>query len=177
MVLSVFLLGCGSGDDGNDDETTAPGAGAAVEEIDVTGSYNVQLAAATGCDEESFWLEDWAKGPLKITASDGSLTYDFLEGMAFGGVVDSSRNYSFSGEAEFNIEVLEDTGTETVTRMARLEVENSGSFILDGGCWEMDGDFSVIVDEDDNGLEFDNCTLTGPMKANQIQGENCNGLQ
>ncbi len=177
MVLSALLLGCGNGGNADDDEIIAPGSEVAAEEIDVTGSYNAQLAAATGCDEESFWLEDWAKGPLKITANDDSLTFDFLDGMTFGGTVDSSRNYSFAGDAEFSIEVLEDTGSESVTRMARLSVENSGSFILDGGCWEMDGNFTVVVDEDDNGLDFDNCTLTGPMKANQLQGENCNGLQ
>ena len=177
MVLSVVLFGCGNDGDTNEDETIAPGAEVAAEEIDVTGSYNVQLAAATGCDEQSFWLEDWAKGPMKIDDADDALEFDFFEGMVFVGAVDSSRNYSFLGDVEFSIELTEDTGSETITRMARLEVENRGRLSLNGSCWEMDGDFSVVVDEDDNGLAFDDCTITGPMKATQIRGENCDGLQ
>ena len=178
MVLSAFLLGCSNDGDASENETIAPGAEVSAEEIDVTGSYNVQLAAATGCDEESFWLEDWAKGPMKIDETDGGvLVFDFFEDLAFEGTVDGSRNYSFLGDAEFSIELSEDTGSETVTRMARLGVENRGRFSLNGSCWEMDGDFSVVVDEDDNGLEFDDCTITGPMRATQIRGENCNGLQ
>ena len=174
LFLSVSLFGCGGKDDAGD-ETVAPGAGVEDEEIEVTGSYNAQIAAATGCDEEAFWLEDWSKGPMKISGENSSLTFDFLEGMEFGGAIDSSRNYSFAGEVEFTVEVEGDTGVES--RMARLEVQNSGTFIRDGNCWEMDGDFTVLVDEDNNGLDFDNCTLTGPVKATQIQGGTCNGLQ
>jgi len=175
LVLSVFLFGCGNKDGAGDDEGPAPGAGSQDENIDVTGSYNAQIAAATGCDEESFWLEDWSKGPMKISGDNAALTFDFLEGMEFGGAIDNSRNYSFAGEIEFTVEADGDTGT--TTRMARIEVQNSGTFTRNGNCWEMDGDFTLLVDEDNNGLDFDNCTLAGPVKATQIQGGSCNGLQ
>ena len=112
---------------------------------------------------------------MKISGANNALTFDFLEDMEFGGAIDNNRNYSFAGEVEFTIDVEGDTGV--VSRMARLEVQNSGTFIRDGNCWEMDGDFTVLVDEDNNGLDFDNCTLTGPVKATQIQGGTCNGLQ
>ena len=175
VFLSVCMLGCAAKDDADDNEVIAPGAEAGAEVIDVTGSYNAQIAAATGCDEESFWLEEWSKGPLKISGDNDALTFDFLDGMAFGGSVDSSRYYSFAGEVEFTIDVDGDTGV--TSRMARIEVENSGTFVRDGNCWEMDGNFTLLVDEDNDGLDFNNCTLTGPVKATQIQGGTCNGLQ
>ena len=175
MFLSVFLIGCGEKDDSEDDGPIAPGAGAASEDIDVTGSYNAQIAAATGCDEEAFWLEEWSKGPMKISGENDALSFDFLEGMEFGGAVETTRNYSFAGEVEFTTDTDGDTGT--ITRMARIEVQNSGTFTRNGNCWEMDGDFTLLVDEDNDGLDFNNCTLTGPVKATQIQGGTCNGLQ
>jgi len=175
MFLSMCLFGCETKDDTDGSETIAPGAEAGAEVIDVSGSYNAQIAAATGCGEESFWLEDWSKGPMKISGENDSLTFDFLDGMEFGGAVDSSRTYSFAGEVEFMVDVEGDTGV--TSRMARIEVQNSGSFIRDGNCWEMDGNFTLLVDEDNDGLEFNDCTLTGPVKATQIQGGTCNGLQ
>ena len=173
MFLSVCLLGCGGTKDDLDDGASGSGPQGEAEEIDVTGSYNSLISAATGCGEESFWLEDWSVGPMKISEENGSLTFDFFDGMEFTGVVDNSRTYTFSGEVEFTAVVGGDTGT--TSRMARIEVQNSGVFVRDGNCWEMDGDFTLLVDEDNDGLDFNNCTLTGPVKAKQIRGETCNG--
>jgi hypothetical protein len=174
MFLSMCLFGCSTKDDSENDETIAPGAEAGAEVIDVNGSYNSLIAAATGCGEESFWLENWSQGPMMISGENDALTFDFMDGMEFGGAVTSERTYSFSGQVEFTTEVWDDTGMES--RMAVIDVQNSGTFIRDGNCWEMDGDFTLLVDEDGDGLEFNDCTLTGPVKAKQIQGGTCNGL-
>jgi hypothetical protein len=173
MFLSICLFGCETKDEA-ENETVAPGAGS-VEQIDVSGSYNAQLAAATGCNEESFWLEEWSKGPMKISGENETLIFDFLDGMEFGGSVTTERTYSFTGQVEVTVEIEGDTGAES--RMALIDVFNSGTFVRVGNCWEMDGDFTVVVDEGNDGLEFNDCTLTGPVKATQIQGGTCNGLQ
>ena len=175
LFLSVCLIGCGGSSDDGDDETVALGAGEDNGPIDVTGSYNAQIAAATGCDQESFWLEDWSKGPMKISGSNDALNFDFLEGMEFSGAVDNDWNYSFDGEVTFTIQIDGDTGA--TSRTARIEVQNSGVFTRNGNCWEMDGAFILLVDEDNDGLDFNNCTLEGPIRATQIQGGDCNGLQ
>ena len=173
MFLSVCLIGCGGTKDDVDGETSGGGPQGEAEDIDVTGSYNSLISAATGCGEESFWLEDWSIGPMKISGENDSLTFDFFDGMEFSGVVDSSRSYTFSGEVDFTAVVAGDTGT--ASRMARIVVQNTGIFIRDGSCWEMDGDFTLTVDEDNDGLDLNNCTLTGPVKAKQIRGATCNG--
>ena len=166
----------GGEDEGSDDDggSDVPDTGGGSDDIDVTGSYNVQVAAATGCGGEAFWLEDWVRGPMRISGESGALTFDFLEGMEFSGAVDSSRTYSFAGEVEFTVAVHEDTGA--TTRMARLEAQNSGTFTLDGNCWVREGTFILQVDENNDGLEFNDCTVSAPVKATQISGGACNGL-
>jgi hypothetical protein len=167
MVLLV-LLGCTSKGEDSAEDTV-------VSSIpDVAGRYNTQIAAATGCEGEAHWLENWVPGPLTISDSDGTLSFDFGGGMVFSGTVDANKNFSFAGEASFETEEDFDTGMTTLS--ARLEVTGVGSFSKRDGCWELDGDLTVLVDENDDGLEFNDCTLVGPVKSTQIDGGTCNGL-
>jgi hypothetical protein len=167
LMIAFLLTGCGG------DKDDSGGALLSVPP-DVTGRYNVQMSAATGCELESYWLEEWVPGPLSIDGSPESLTFSFGEGMDFGGAVDSNKNYSFAGEAEITLTLNEDTGSSEV--MARLEVNHDGSFEKRGDCWEMDGNFEVRVDENNDGLESNDCTITSPVKATQLSGGSCNGL-
>jgi hypothetical protein len=172
LLMVVLVLGaCGGkgADSGGTVHADAP---------DVTGRYNVQMSAATGCELESYWLEEWVPGPLTIKGSPGALTFDFGSEMKFGGAVDSNRNFSFEGESEISFTLNEDTGSSEV--MARLEVKNDGSFEKSGDCWEMDGNFEVRVDENDDVLESNDCTITSPVKATQLgeidDATGCNGI-
>ncbi|MGB0641411.1 MAG: hypothetical protein ACPGTU_18905 [Myxococcota bacterium] len=168
LMIGFLLAGCG-GDKGD-----SGGAADVATPPNVEGRYNVQMSAATGCELESYWLEEWVPGPLSIDGEPSSLTFNFGNGMEFGGAVDSNKNYSFSGEAEISLTLNEDTGSSEV--MARLEVLHDGSFEKRGDCWEMDGNFEVRVDENNDGLESNDCTITSPIKATQLEGGSCNGI-
>jgi hypothetical protein len=170
FFVLMLLVSCTSkgGDSGNGSHVNGSGP------VDVTGRYNVQIAAATGCEGEAFWLEDWVPGPLTISNTDDSLTFDFMGGLAFSGVVDENKNFSMGGEVTFETTESFDTGAEDL--MARLEVQGLGSFTKRDGCWEMDGDLTVLVDQNNDGLEFNDCTLEGPVKATQISGGTCDGI-
>ena len=160
-----LALACGGGKEDEDD-----GPGPAPDEIpDVTGRYNVQIAGATGCEGESFWLEEWVPGALTITGGSSSLEFDFGNDIALGGAVDMNKKYSFQGNAEVAF------GVDTGIADANLEIFNDGSFSEgDDGCFVMDGDFEVVVDED--GLQATNCTIVAPIKAYQLDGAACDGL-
>ena len=170
VLFLMLLVSCNpkAGDSGSGSGVISSGP------VDVTGRYNVQIAAATGCEGEAFWLEDWVPGPLTIGDTDGSLTFDFMGGMAFAGIVDENKNFSLGGEVTFETTESFDTGTEEL--MARLEVQGLGSFTKRDGCWEMDGDLTVLVDQNNDGLDFNDCTLEGPIKATQISGGDCDGI-
>ena len=164
--LLCLALACGGG---KDDDTDGPGP-APDEAPDVTGRYNVQIAGATGCEGESFWLEEWVPGALTITGDSNTLVFDFGSDIELGGAVDMNKKYAFQGDIEVAFSV--DTGVADAT----LEVFNDGTFSEgDDGCFVMDGDFEVVVDED--GLQATNCTIVAPIKAYQLEGAACDGLQ
>jgi len=125
---------------------------------DVSGPYQVIVGGTTGCEGESGWINDWATGPLTISGTGGALSFDFGTGTVFDGSIDSLGRYQFSGTIDFNNAVL--------------DVSNEGSFALDpdydGERWLMDGDFSVVVDDDE--FTTNNCTITGPVKATELVG-------
>jgi len=164
LILGV-LMACGGEKDAEDD-----GPGPAPDAApDVTGRYNVILAAATGCEGESYWIEEWVEGALTIEGSATSLTFDF-GGITLGGAVDMNKKYSFQGESEVAFAI--DTGLAE----AQLDIFNDGSFSEgENGCYVMDGDFEVVVDED--GLEATNCTIEAPIRAYQLEGVSCDGTQ
>lgn len=164
--ITCMVLACGGGKSDEDE-----GPGPAPDEVpDVSGRYNVQIAGATGCEGESFWLEEWVPGALTISGDSDSLNFDFGGGIELGGAVDMNKKFSFQGEADVDFSV--DTGMAD----AHLSIFNDGSFSEgDGGCFVMDGDFEVVVDED--GLEATNCTIVAPIKAYQLEGSACDGIQ
>jgi len=146
---SALLLSCGGNDTGGLPAATPP---------DVSGPYQVIVGGTTGCEGESGWINDWATGPLTISGTGGALSFDFGTGTVFDGSIDSLGRYQFSGTIDFNNAVL--------------DVSNEGSFALDpdydGERWLMDGDFSVVVDDDE--FTTNNCTITGPVKATELVG-------
>jgi hypothetical protein len=167
-AIWIMCLAMACGGDKTDEEE---GPGPAPDEVpDVTGRYNVQIAGATGCEGQSYWLEQWVPGSLKIEGESDSLSFDFGDGIELGGAVDMNKKFSFQGEAQ--VEASVDTGSVD----AHLSIFNDGSFSQqDDGCFVMDGDFEVVVDED--GLLATNCTIVAPIKAYQLEGSACDGLQ
>jgi hypothetical protein len=161
-----MALAC-SGDKADVDDGPGPAPDKAP---DVTGRYNVQIAGATGCEGESFWLEEWVPGALAIDGESKSLKFDFGGGIELGGAVDMNKKFSFQGEADVAFSI--DTGLAD----AHLTIFNDGSFSTgENGCLVLDGDFEVVVDED--GLEATNCTMEAPVKAYQLEGAACDGLE
>jgi hypothetical protein len=136
LPLACVLACSGDGD-----------TGASTPPPEVAGSYNVLIDGSTGCDGDETWVTGWALGPLIITGTGGVLSFDFGDPMIFSGGVDSNGSYSFSGSATYNEAVL--------------EVSNIGSFSLVD--FEMAGDFTVVVDDDE--FTTNNCTITAPMRG------------
>jgi hypothetical protein len=168
IVLLVLVVACGKGK-GAEGEDGGGGSEAPIP--DVTGQYNVQAAAATGCAGESYWLEDWVVGPMVIAGSGENLDFDFLdEGMQFGGHIDNTNSFTFDGFVE-NVEFVLELGVVS----ASLDVFNSGDFEQqDNDCWIMKGDF--VIEVNDDGIEATNCEITGSVQAYQLSGLDCDGL-
>jgi hypothetical protein len=77
-----LVVACG-GDDG-------------VDGVDLSGRYNVQINALSGCDQDPALLA-WAQGPLEITAEP---TFDFGDPYTFSGSTTSAGGFVFSGVVE-----------------------------------------------------------------------------
>ncbi len=164
-LLVVMACGKGKGAETDDDVEAGPPP-------DVTGSYNVIAHSATGCSGQSYFIEDWVPGLLTIDSSGGNLDLEFdYAGMVFEGVVDGTNNYVFDGlveDAQFSVPNL---GLVTAT----LDVLNEGTFTEgSNGCWTMEGDFTIEVDEDD--VDYTNCEITGYAEASQLSGGECVAL-
>ena len=137
MVAALLVCACSGGED---TATTTPPP-------EVAGSYNILIDGSAGCDGDETWVTGWALGPLVITGTAGTLSFDFGDPMIFAGGVDGNGKYSFSGTATYDDAVL--------------EVSNVGSFSLTD--FEMAGDFEVVVDDDE--FSTNNCTITAPMRG------------
>jgi hypothetical protein len=165
LMLAIACGGKGEGadaDDGGGPGPTGP--------PDVTGKYNVQIEAATGCSGDSHWLEEWVPGPMTIEGEGERLTFDFGFDLVFSGIITEIYEYNFDGIVE---EVT--LGVDTGQVSAKLDVFNSGGFEQgSNGCWLMDGDFVVTVDDD--GIEITNCEISGGAKGYQLRGVECDGL-
>lgn len=151
LLALSSTLACGDKDD--------TGSGLPVAETpEVAGAYQVTIGGTTGCEGESSWINDWATGPLTVEGTGGSLTFDFGQDIIFSGSIDTLGRYQFEGTITFN--------------EAELEVMNEGQFELDpdfdGERYLVDGDFEVVVDDDE--FKKNNCTITGPMQAIELVG-------
>ena len=183
-VLVLALLGaCSDKDTAADEGGTDYGPSLA----GIAGQYQLIPAAATGCtvgegdsaSSEDFWVVDWADGMLKIDGEADSLSFIFPRGgeagYSFSGSLLESLRFSFYDDTIFEGQTDRGLGPEDV--MARLTVEGNGKAEDDGGCWQLTGEMVIVVDEDDNGIDVDNCTLEVPFQAAQISGDGCDGLQ
>lgn len=154
-LLGLLLGACnGDGKESDDPLTGAP--------PEIAGHYNVIISAATGCGEDGeAWFQEWAEGPLLVEGTEGDLSFDFGDDYVFLGSVSYSMAFSFGGDIVYND--------------AELEVYSSGTVssetysTTDGGTgyrWMLDGDFEIIVDDDE--FETNNCTVEGPYQATQL---------
>ena len=185
VLAMALLVACAEKDTSRDQ---GDGGGQDGVSLDgVAGQYQLIPAAATGCTvgegesaySEDFWVVDWADGMLKIDGQAEALSFIFPRGgevgYTFNGSLLESLRFSFYDDVVFEGQTDRGLGPEDV--MARLTVEGSGEAEDDGGCWQLDGEMKIRVDEDDNGIEADNCTLEVPFRAAQLSGDGCDGLQ
>ena len=183
LMMVLVLAGCGAKDegsgDGDDGDTTDPLAG-------VVGKYNFIPGAATGCTvgsdaeavSENFWVVDWLSGMLKIDGTPDDLTYLFPlggeAGYEFAGGMLDDQSFNMYGSVIFE-GVVDRQGLEAQDVMADLALVGTGDGENTGGCWSLSGMISVNVDEDDNDLDADDCTLEVPFQASQLDGATCDG--
>ncbi len=112
---------------------------------DITGEYTATLSDAEGsCDAAA--LEAWAEGPLAITGTADSLLFDFGDGAAFDGSVDSSFFYELGAAA-------------TVGGLA-LDVFGDGQTIEAEGLWTLQGE--IEAEDTASG-----CTRSATLTATQ----------
>jgi len=180
MVLLIMLAGC-AGEEKSSEE------GGTDEAPDITGKYQIFPGAATGCTDgigedaisENFWVIEWATGLLQISDTDGYLTYSFPlggeEGYSFDGSVMSNRGFNLYGEVIFEGTTDRGLGEEDV--MARLSVDGAGTAAMNESCWKLSGSLTVTVDENDDGLESNDCVLDVPFEASQLSGGSCTGVR
>ena len=142
-LLLAGLLACG--DKADDTASQAP---------DVTGRYQAFVVGTDGCGGDESWVDDWATGPLLISGTANALTFDFYEDMTFSGRVDDLGGFSFSGDVSWS-------GRD-------LTVINQGDFSLEDGAWLMEGTFEIVVHDPE--FTTEDCTLTAPMRATELQG-------
>ena len=177
-MLLLLTIGCSAKD--SEADTAEP-------VLDITGKYQIFPGAATGCTDgvgeeaisENFWVVDWARGRLQISDESGGLSFIFPlggeEGYTFTGSILSNGTFTLYGEAMF--EGSTDRGLGEVDVMARLSVDGSGAAEMNGSCWKLKGALLVNVDEDDNGLEADDCQIDVPFEASQLSGGTCTGVR
>jgi hypothetical protein len=146
--LAAFAVACG-GDksDSGAEEGYAP---------DITGKYNVEVLGVAGCENDPSWLDAWARGPLRISGTSDSLSWDFGEDVVFSGLVESDSGFRFSGSLTVNGAAL----SVTSTGLASLAPTDPG----DGSQSLLEGTISVVVEQE--GQEA--CTIEGPFEATEL---------
>ncbi|MBN1336289.1 MAG: hypothetical protein JXB39_10035 [Deltaproteobacteria bacterium] len=151
LFLAVLLPACGNAED----------TGFNGDVPDIRGYYNVFVVESTGCEGHHEYLTEWAEGPLTITGNDPrNLTYTFTtdrEDLAFPGQVDDSWSFQLAGAV---------TWTTASKSVANLSVYEDGMFSLVGERYHMDGEFEVVVDDDE--FSSNDCTLTAVAQGTQI---------
>ena len=181
FLMVLVLVGCGSKDGAGVDTatTTDPLTG-------VIGKYNFIPGAATGCtvgegdeaESENFWVTGWLDGLMKVDGTTDAMTLLFPGGgdggFEFQGSMLEDKSFNVYGSVIFE-DVVDRQGLEDVAVMAELSLSGVGDGETSGGCWTLKGMLSIKVDEDDNDLDADDCTLEVPFEASQLDGDSCNG--
>ncbi len=151
-LLAVCLLAspvAGCGDKADD---TGSSAGPVP---DITGRYQANVTAATGCDGNSDLVDSWAQGPLRVEGSGSAVTFDFGGDIVFDGQVNAGNTYVFTGVFTY--------------QGAEMDVYHLGDVSTRDGKTLLEGRFEIEVDDDD--FDDNNCTLSSDMEAIEIVGE------
>lgn len=143
----ALLVACGGGK-GDD---SGGGSGALLE---VANRYNVLVTTISGCENDPTWVQPWAEGPLTLSQDGADLVFDFGSDAVFPGTLDDLGRYTFRGDLSWN--------------GGALEVENKGLFHKTADGLTFDGEFEIMVDEDE--FETNNCTLTSAIEGYEVQG-------
>lgn len=92
LIGLAYLCACGGkADSGGED----------LPPVDAAGDYNVQVTGTAGCDGQAGLIDDWARGPLRVTGAGDALQLDFGEGVLLDGEVDSKGQLRLSGGFTF----------------------------------------------------------------------------
>ena len=181
FLMILVLTGCAT-KSGGDADTVDEGDPL----TNVAGKYNFIPGAATGCtigadseaESENFWVTGWLDGLMKVDGSPDALTFVFPSGgeagFEFQGGMLDDKSFNLYGSVIFE-DVVDRQGLEAVEVMADLSLTGVGDGEVSDGCWKLTGMITVIVDEDDNDLDSDDCTLEVPFQASQLDGDSCNG--
>lgn len=144
LTVSLFLCACGK-----DVEET----GWIGDVPNVTGTYNLFVTGATGCDGGYDVVTDWAVGYMGVEGEDPSnLIFRFRDELAFDGWVDEHWSYQFGGFVLWND--IEES------------VYNAGAFEMTDEGMEMSGQFDVVVNDDD--IDTNDCTVTARIEGTRI---------
>jgi hypothetical protein len=92
---------------------------------------------------------------LSITGEPSALVLDFGDGMALEGSVDGMANLVAGGLGEW--------------MEATLAVACTAVFTTEDERWVMDGTLEAEVDDDE--FSTNNCTISGPVQAYQLDAE------
>jgi hypothetical protein len=150
ILLFVALTGwAGCGADKSDSGTSA-----AVP--DIVGRYNVDILGLAGCENDPAWVDTWARGRLDVTGAGTSLTFDFGDGAAFAGTIESDGVFRFNGSFETN------GGDLVIAATGDAGVADTDPG--DGSQSALSGEFAIVVSQD--GIE--DCSVNAPFEATEL---------
>jgi hypothetical protein len=148
-IAAFAVLGLVGGCAGSSDVDSDTDAFAAP---DITGRYDLQVQGTNGCNETPSLITDWAPGPLVVSGTAASLTFDFLDDVVMTGSVDATFAVQFGGT------VSDPPWTIGVFASASVTDEDAK--------WVMSGTFEGTADDD--GVASNDCTIEAPFTATRL---------
>lgn len=149
LVAVVLGAACGG-----DKDSAAVGS----DPPDISGRYNFVVLGVAGCEGDPTWLEGWARGRLEVTGTGSTPSFDFGDGVVFGGFVEGDGGFRFSGSLEQAGASLSVSGEG----LAGLAPTDPG----DGSQSLLDGELTVVVSQEGQ----QDCTSNGPFQATELTG-------